>query len=334
MAKATLVVFVIGFFLVSSGVFADEMKDREAIGEIVSGYFLSGNIDELEKLYQQYRGSEERTNSGVWKLSLFYGTIWMLRYKPSEYAQWDRLSNLFAKWKKKYPLSPAPRILSANLELVRAWRYRGGGWAYQVEEAGWEGYHKHVAIAEDILLMEKTVASSDPEWYATMLDVARSRKWNRKKFRKLADEGIRKFPGYYEIPFSAVIYYLPKWYGSPVEVEDFVNHVVNLTNKVEGMGMYARVYWVVEGEQFGPNLFRKSRIDWKKMKAGIDDVLKRYPAQWNIKAFARFACMAGDREKTRELMLRLKLDHLSNAWSRPPSFKKCRRWSMAEPLQD
>ena len=63
------------------------------------------------------------------------------------------------------------------------------------------------------------------------------------------------------------------------------------------------------------------------MKKGIDDVLKRYPDQWNINNFTLFACQAKDREKARELFQLIKEPPLLAVWKSNSNYLGYKSWA-------
>src|SRR5688572_21017247 len=106
--RAALVVAAL-FVLPPTVAAADELTERRAIKSTVQAAFFDGRFDELDKLYTQYRTTQERTPSGLWKLTLFYEAF-------SESVRNGRvdLTALQARldgWRKKYPQSPAPHIV-------------------------------------------------------------------------------------------------------------------------------------------------------------------------------------------------------------------------------
>ena len=96
----------------------------------------------------------------------------------------------------------------------------------------------------------------------------------------------------------------------------------------EGVGMYARIYWYASQAQFDDDLFGKSMVDWPKMKAGFEDVISRYPDSWNINNYAKFACLAKDKNKTSELFKRIGDTVVIQAWTRP-LLEQCRSYAFS-----
>ena len=153
---------------------------------------------------------------------------------------------------------------------------------------------------------------------------------NRTEFERIIDEGLKKEPLYYQLYFTALEYFAPKWYGSERDIEEFANSAVARTKEQEGLGMYARIYWAASQTQYGEKLFTGSNVVWEKMKRGIDDVLKRYPDQWNINNFALFACLANDRQKAGELFKLIKEPPILDVWKSESNYSRYKLWAYGQ----
>lgn len=308
---------------------ADELQDRQKIIEQVKHAYGKENFSQLESLTGQFRRDKSRTSSGLWKLTLAYSGIHSAiaggRGLSDEWFKY--MEEKTAIWIAAYPKSPAARLAHADALISHGWFFRGGGYSNTVTESGWNHFNKYLALAYDHLEKSKAVASNDPRWYDLMLDVARAQGWDKARFDKLLNEAISKEPGYYEIYFSALDYLLPKWHGDINQVEQFAQEAVRKTRQQEGLGMYARIYWYASQSQFGNELFNESQVFWPMMRRGFDDVVSRYPDAWNMNNYARFACLAGDGQKTRELMPKIYNGWLVQAWGSPELFAQCLNWS-------
>ena len=306
---------------------AGELEDRHQIERHVASLFAGEKFDELEKLADEYRRTEARTSSGLWKLTIFYsgfrpdGNI-----KDDKY--WDELEAKVMRWVAQFPNSPTGHNVYASLMIERGWMHRGTSWAKNVKPEDWKPFEEQVSRARTHLMQRKEIASSDPRWYELMLDIARLQSWGHFRFNNILSEAIERYPGFYQIYFLAVDYYVPKWHGNRAEVEKFANLAVSKTKEREDNGMYARIYWYASQTQYTTKLFTDSAVDWKKMSVGIDDVLARYPDQWNINNFANFACLAKDRDKTAALIERMQGAPILRAWNNDISwFNQCKAWA-------
>jgi hypothetical protein len=124
-------------------------------------------------------------------------------------------------------------------------------------------------------------------------------------------------------------YYTPRWHGSAEEIEAFARNAVERTKEKEGAGMYARIYWAASQSLFQGRLFENSNVRWEIMRKGIDDVLQKYPDQWNINNFALFSCLAKDKEMTQKLISMIKGSPIKSGWlGNTKYYDYCNSWSL------
>lgn len=328
MKAACNVLFVILSIFFASGSDAGEGQARSQIADHAASLFLQDEFAELERIAEEYRSTEARTGSGIWKLSVFYAGIGDAteRVRDGKSQAWGDLEAKALRWIALYPGSATPHIVYARILIDHGWDFRGTGYAREVKPENWKPFYEYLDKARQYLEEHRQFATVDPVWYDTMLLIAKAQGWDKGDFRRLVDEATSHFPYFYEIYFKAIQYLLPKWHGDRFEIERFADYAVQRTHRREGMGLYARVYWYASQSYYGSNLVG-SNVDWEKMKRGMDDVLRHYPDQWNINSFAFLACMYGDKPKTVELMRLVQLA-VPKAWaSYPDAYRKCRLWS-------
>lgn len=327
--KTRILVLIFFFVMAASNyVIPGELEERQAITKQTIALFYNENYKVLEQQAQEYRMKKSRTASGLWKLTLFYfGINDAANIDIKNEKFWSSLKSKTEKWVKEYPKSPTPYISHGIVMMRYAWKFRGRGWAHTVPMEAWQPFREHLNNARAFLEKHKEIASTDPHWYEVMTTITIGLDINRTEFEKIVDEGLRKEPLYYQLYFNAVDYFAPKWYGNEKDIEEFANSAVTRTKEQEGLGMYARIYWAASQTQYGERLFVDSNVVWEKMKRGIDDVLKRYPDQWNINNFALFACLAKDRQKARELFSLIKEPPILQVWESESNYLRYKSWA-------
>ena len=306
-----------------------ELQQREAICGGAQRAFDAADVKVLEAQSSAYRSERSRTPSGVWKLSMFYCGIEKAIGAGVEAGPLGarRVSSTIDRWESLYPSSPAPHIARTMSLIDEAWQIRGTTFAYKVPADAWKPFNEGIEAARQNLEKYKAVSSSDPTWYDEMATIATTQSWDRPHFDALIDEGLSKEPSFYAIYFAAFTYFLPKWNGDVDQLDDFVSRAVDLTANREGKGMYARIYWYASQAEFGDDLFEKSRARWPLMKAGFEDVIASYPDEWNVNNYAKFACMAGDKETTARLLKQISSHVVPSAWSDHVSYSNCLDWT-------
>ena len=324
--------------LVAAQSHGGELEQRSDLELRTAAMFYRQQFADMERVSRDFRENETRSPSGIWNLTSFYGGIEQAANTvDTDEQRWSGLENRSMNWMTLFPKSPTAINAHAIVLIRHGMAYRGEGWASKVKDENWKPFREYVAKAREHLLAHKQIAAPDPRWYETMLVVAKLDGWPPSQFQALVDEAVTKHPYFYQIYFAAIDYLTPKWHGDKRKIEDFANFAVKKTNAREQTGMYARIYWYASQVQYGTLLFTDSAVVWPRMKQGIDDVLRHYPDQWNINNFAQFACQAGDRVKTEQLINRIETP-MPEVWlsrqnasphARPLEFGACKNWTMS-----
>lgn len=307
---------------------ASELEQRRAIDIDARSAFARSDFQELNQKTHFYRINKNRSASGLWLLTLYYaGLDQAVRAEVLSNGDPDHafanLEKKTAQWARSFPDSPAAHMVHARVLINHAWAYRGGGLAADVVPKNWAPFHAYIAQARRYLEMHKKVASVDPSWYEVMLMIATAQQWKQPEFERLLTEALDREPEFYQTYFRALLYLLPKWHGSIAAIERFARDAAKRTAATDGRGMYARIYWFASQAEFENNLFEDSLIDWPRMRDGFDDVIKRYPDAWNLNNYAKFACLARDRPKARELMQRIVPNFIPDAWTPETLIDEC-----------
>jgi len=308
---------------------SEEIKERTSILDSTKESLKKSDFATLERQATQFRTEQARTSSGVWKLSVLHGGVDRYFFVGTyDEATWAEKEQTAKRWIAAYPKSPTARLAYAEWLSRRAWSYRGGGYANTVRPEDWAPFRAGIEATRRYLEDNKKIASSDPEWYVKMESVAKAQQWDDARFQTLIDEAMTRYPEYYEIYFHAIEFYSPKWGGSAADIERFTRMVMERTRAREGKRLYARIYWYASQSVYDERLFSESLARWSTMRAGIDDVLKVYPDEWNLQNFARFACLARDREKAFELIGRVRGPTYIMVWNNEENFQRCRSWAL------
>lgn len=318
-----LVVLLLAATTASSG----ELAERQILKDQAKALFFTENFAKLNELTTKYRNSEERTPSGLWKLTLIYsGLRSVARTGIADEEYWEALEDRALRWVARYPNSPAAHLTYAEILTDHGWMYRGNGAAYEVRQEDWQPFYAYYKKAKDYLIEHKAVVAEDPLWYELMLKIAKAEGWTKEEFMALVEEATASSPYYYQIYFAAIDYLLPKWHGSREEIENFAEWATSITAEKEKNAMYARIYWYASQIDYGIELFTNSDVVWPKMADSFDDVLERYPDQWNINNFAFFSCLARDKETANQLIEMIDGKPIVRAWIRLANYGKCRDW--------
>lgn len=302
---------------------ADELADRKVIWGGAGESFLQEDFARLTALSEEYLTTQARTASGVWKLKLLYMGISLLAdTKNHDEAYWDDLEQKARKWIAANPSSPTPYIAHAKIVRQRAWMYRGSGFAKDVSEEQSAKFQEHLAKAHEILIGSRQISQADPNWYSVMIDNLCDE--SQDGFQLVLDEGTQKFPFYYEIYHSAARYLQPRWHGEPTDLNRLAEYAVDRTSYKEGAGLYARIYWRAFTRNYVEDLLNTPYVNWTRMRSGMVDVVSVYPAQWNIRNFARLACIAGDAITASRFLSQMEPSADPSPWKSAWELQECR----------
>ena len=212
------------------------------------------------------------------------------------WKDWSGVGTTLRAWRSKSPDSPAQALLEALYWQAYAWHGRGGGYAGSVPPEAWELFRERMAKARARLEEAKTVVGNCPLWHSTYIDVLIDSNVARDRLDAAYDDAVKAFPESQQIHFSMSRAKQRKWGGAPGEYERFARRAAGLSQRSEGGAMYARLFWIRDYDdefEFG----RPGDPDWKLMKAGFEDMLRRYPDQvHNRNKYASYACRANDRD--------------------------------------
>lgn len=304
-----------------------ELAAREAITRQAKDLYREGRLQEIDTLSSKYVAQSTRTSSGLWVSGLLLHGLHgaLLEAEPESTRDWDQLERETLDWAKTHPDSSVARLMHAEVIVFRGWHIRGGKYASEVAESAWKPFHEQLARAQRYLEEQEPVASQNPDYYVLRLAIAKGLGGGDEQAEAIFDEGTRRFPGYYPIYFEMLDYLLPKWHGSAGQIETFARKAAERTRGIEGNGLYARIYWYAAQGDYEDVLFMASFARWDGMRSGFEDVVSRYPDQWNIQNFAHFACQAGDEETLGKLLERVERPVIAAAWAGSRSFEDCER---------
>jgi hypothetical protein len=273
-------------------------------GRLVQEAFGRKEFARLDGLYDQWCTGKDRFPDGRWKL-FQYGEGLDQNFKV--WQTWNKDLEMLRQWQQARPHSEAALYAEAIYWRVFAWTARGGGYANTVSREGWELFHERLAKSRDILktLLEGAVACPAP--YALALGVLTDLGAPEEMLVGIYAVAARKWPEYHDLHFAMARHYEPKWGGSDKQYEAFADQVAGHTKEFEGMGMYARLYWLVDSRRGIPFLNDPSRApDWKKLQAGYQDLIRLYPSSLhNLVKYADVACRSSDSELYRGLRSRI-----------------------------
>lgn len=335
MKKGLIFLFLMSLVLPKVAL-ADEIEMRRQINSDVKSLLTYEEFNHLEEISSYYLKKKSRTPSGIWMLSVLSGAINQLSEDAgNEDKRWNKIFEKIEKWLYKYPDSSSALIAKGVLLTNYAWQIRGSKFASEVPKKKWPKFFAALKVAKKYMLSIKDKADYNPEWYVAMIDILKGLNEDE-AFMELLDEAMEKHPTYYQIYFRATEFLKPKWGGSLQKIEQFASDVAKKSARQEGMGMYARLYWYIYGnetQEVQQKFFKEYNVVWDKMKQGMYDVLEQYPDPWNLNNFAFFACQVKDKETTKDLTDQLEEPDMK-VWEVRSRYENCKRWANGQPIEE
>jgi Domain of unknown function (DUF4034) len=251
--------------------------------------FVNKNFVELDRLFDTWCTGADRFPDGRWKLSQY---VEGLAQSFQGWNRWSKDLDTIKEWQKARPNSSAAQYAEAVYWRAYAWKARGEGYTSTVSKEGWALFKERLQTAESILAAPQIKAAHCPAPEVLKIHVLTDLGASEAQLLSAYSAAASKYSQYHNIHFAMARHYEPKWGGSLKKYEAFADQVAQQTKAFEGMGMYARLYWVVDyhgGTPFTNN--PKAPPTWKKLKAGYEDLMRLYPSSiHNINKYAGVAC--------------------------------------------
>ncbi|TPN75982.1 DUF4034 domain-containing protein [Mesorhizobium sp. CU2] len=303
---------------------ADDFADRRAMEKSVIDLFMAEKFDALDAMADEFRTSRERTSSGIWKLTVFYDSFSStVRLDEKSYA---KLENLASAWIDARPNSIAAKLTYAQLLNDHAWVLRGDDYWANLTEQQRRDYMRYHTRFRYYLIDIKNKTSADPQWYALMSTAAVYEGWDDESIDAFISEAIDKEPYYYQTYFNLFTHYQSKWGGEPSKLKDLIFRITNHTKSHDGKSFIARGYWVAS--RYGKEVVENLGLEWTDINSGFRDLIKQYPDQWNLNAYAKFSCLAEDRVNFAIAYSQIKVRPIVEAWDYPGQSIICATWAM------
>ncbi len=308
-----------------------ELSQRTALKKQVRALFTADDFAGLETLSASFRDGSQRTSSGIWKLTVFYGAFQDMAAEISrdDAESWDELSGGIVHWQQLYKSSPAAIVADAVALKAHAWTLRPRHFVLDAS-TGENRFIRTLRLAAELLDHSKDVAAADPHFYAVRSDLAAALDESPGPFMERINEGLDKAPDYYPVYFAGLNFFADANAAERADVaqriEAFANTAAQRFSGADKEAIYARLYWHAYSAVYGDDLFAKSQVDWPRMRSGIDAVLTRYPDAWNRNNFAYLACLQKDEAETKRLLAGV-TEPILSVWKAKAIFNGCQHWA-------
>lgn len=322
--------------LVSQGSLGGEQEERMGIYEGVAAEFSQKAFAKLDSRQSRYLKQKELTSAGASKLMLLHHAFKEMfsKCEKDDASLWKTFENSLKSWIQTNPRSSLAHLAYARFYISRGMSIRGCDYANSVGKDDWRPFLEYMEKAREYLESNKTLASQDPAWYELMGLIGQRQSWIEARYVAMLNEGLNRYPFYHQLYYTGLDFYSPRWGGNAKAMEKFIREALARTKSTEGFAIYTRLYSYASQVEFGDTMFAGvSEVDWPTMKKGIDEILHRYPDQWNVNIYAKQACYAGDKEKAAELLARIQGQAIPQLWDGDAGFysffAKCKSWALS-----
>lgn len=319
---------------------AGDADERKEIAASFARSYAASDFAALDTWYRKALQDNARMPSGVYRAnrlvrSIAFGEAPRLPCAAEPCprvndAHWLAQQQKAKGWLEQQPQSALAAMVLARAYSKQAWAYRGGGYANSVREEDMKRFLELNHQALRTLFANAEAGRKDPNWWGELLTYAQYGQTSRQDYAKLAQDAIAAFPKNHDIYFTVSQSLLPQWGGSYPAIASLAAQAVENTKAEEGQTFYARIYWNVYGSltSQGAAVFTRPDVDWPRIRAGFEDLVKRYPDNFNLNSYARLACVgAQDKKTTASVIERIGQDVVPDAWGSRSEFVRCKSWS-------
>ncbi len=285
------------------------------------------NFDAIEGESEFLRVSRERTSDGQLKLTHWHIGLRTAIGRP-------RSGEHIKNWMERYPKSITALIASVFHDLIDD-VHVGTMNSYALISRAFDStlQPKNVAVPKDAvaraerrLVDAKPNDASYPFWHVYLAKLRTILGHPKQEFLSQVLEGLDIEPDF-ALAEMAANYFLPKWHGDATQLEAYAAVVTERLKAQHGSGVYVRIYWQAFKAQYEYDLFKRSNVDWQRMKPAINDLLTKFPSPENTNIGALFACLAGDRAETARLIFHPDFAFIANIWRSDGPHAVCESWA-------
>ena len=305
---------------------------KNAVERAAADALWNGDFASLERQNEALKTPGSFAPDGSFQLAYFHQGLAEVFDNDVENVELylKEMDALTLEWATAHPTSGLAHGLHAHALIAHGWSYRGKRYAGEVPREAMAEFQAYLTRAFDYLKTHADVALKDSYSQLQLLEIGMGLNWSRTHMEAIMNDGFKRNPNDTDLAFKMVTALLPKWGGTPRQLDDFINRVSDQTRTRFGMGMYASLYTYAADSQFGSGLFENTPVEWGKMKQGFEDWKARYPNNvYRLNAYARMACLAKDKPTFQTLIGQVDAKPDLSAWGNNPerALELCRRWA-------
>lgn len=277
------------------------------------------DFEKLDRMHDEFVGGRVRARDGSWLVQSFEIAVeaYFRGASPDEYLP------MFAAWKAARPTSAARPSMEAAMWQMQAWTARGNARAPGVSPEDMITFQSRIARAQAVLDGSRATGATSPIWHWVALIAAGSAGKSAAEQDAVLARAVKVFPDYLPHYLTRVNYLLPQWGGSWQLVDQFVLRATAETAAQNGKAFYAWIYTDIV-RKTSADFFVETRVRWPEMQASFEDMIGRFPDNWNKNLYLAMSCKSGDARTAARLLA--ELGKRANPWHlvRGVTLESCR----------
>jgi hypothetical protein len=206
----------------------------------IRNLLAAGNYEEIDRIAAAARVSKARLRGGYWELHILYGAMnYPTGSNPSE-SDVEAFIARLKQWAAQRPASITPRVALATFYQNYAGAARGDGYAAEVSEEGWRGFHERIHMARQIL-QDSMALEKDAEWYLILQLVGRDEGVELEGQKILFNQAVAFEPGYQYFYRALGEMLMLRWLGEKGDIARFAEQVAARIGGKQGELMYYHI---------------------------------------------------------------------------------------------
>ncbi|HQN12890.1 MAG TPA: hypothetical protein PK072_12885 [Quisquiliibacterium sp.] len=293
--------------------------DEGATVQRLRRMYVDGRYAALDAVLDCLAGSSARFRSGRTGAGVAFQVLrQQLPGPPVEQVEFERVR----RWLDERPTSVFAEFAALRLMYVEAWQLRGMKPDALTPDEARAVFQQRLEQAEGALRHAAPALGATPIWHSLMFAIALDARRPGTDPAAIFAQAVRRWPRHYDFYEAALSRMVPRWGGSWSVVDSAIRRWTARLAASEGESLYARLYAsVFAGEGEDPHA---SRIDWRRLRRGFDDLVRRYPDPLHVNAAASFACLHRDAAWYRAALARVDpSDVRRDAWVGGTSPEAC-----------
>jgi hypothetical protein len=263
------------------------LQSMNLMANMLGSYYTSGSYELLDDTLNCLMVPEVRFESGRSGAS---GVYWFYRTQFPASGVAEGEAERIANWKSASRHSKFAEFADLRLLYSNAWGARGNEYANKTPEESMQEFKRRLDQTETAILNASPEVRDTPLAQNLLLAVVTDGGGTKAPV-EVFQEGVTKWPTYYDFHEVLLSRLVPRWGGSWEMADQFVKYWAHQTKDTEGDAMYARLYSSLVKSNENPG---ETLIDWSRMKGSLDDLNRYYPSSTSANLAFSYACVYGD----------------------------------------